>query len=264
MLSVSHSSCRGMVPKQMLHKWQRRGPGSAAVAVAVVCLLLVAELVKSCSGAFAGITAGITTPRLHGLVAARASSSGTPVAELEVGQVFKVKATNFRKWKQDAFFVNVGAEVDGYLSVGEIRDGFPTEELWDKLKSSTAEGEFEVKVLEKTGDGQFFLTMRSGSLTRPPTMAKHGSKDWSDLADFQDIGPETWLEGEVGKVTVPGVSVWLAPPAGGERISQYLSKADFMESFFNECIRGGKVRVRIRGIIEVRNKKLLDITMKDP
>merc|ERR1712113_497325 len=99
--------------------------------------------------------------------------------------------------------------------------------------------------------------MRSGDLTRSTIKFRP-----RESKAFQDIGPETWLEGVVQRITMSGVSVILVHPTSGVQAYASLSKDDFTESFFNECIRGGKVRVRIRGQLE--EGKILDITMKDP
>mmetsp|Transcript_13399 Transcript_13399/g.27966 ORF Transcript_13399/g.27966 Transcript_13399/m.27966 type:complete len:244 (-) Transcript_13399:56-787(-) len=243
-----------MLPsRRLVPRWRR----NTTSVVAIGWLFLVAALVRPGPGAFVSARiADRVAPlhwgtRLHSLVTSRA----TPLADLEVGQSMKGKIA--RTYKTAGFFMDVGAERDGLLEIDEMQDGFPTRARWNELKKANGT-EVEVRVLDKT-DGKLYLTMRSGDLTRPPR--RRGPKDPKARAALEDIGSEKWLEGEVEGIAFVGAFINVAHPASGVVTSVLVPQEEFTESFLRECIRGGKVRIRIGGKDE---KGLLWGTMKNP
>lgn len=175
---------------------------------------------------------------------------GFPAQDLVIGDEYTGRVG--RHHREYCVFVNVGADREGMLEVGEMQDGFPPDGI--DLKGGD---QVTVRILEKDGD-KFYLTMRSGDLERPPRESRL-SRDASVLAE---VPADQWLDGVVNSMTTWGVFVRVQPPLGGEPLLVLLHKDDFKEGFAKEAIRGAPVRVRVRGYDAEKNRALL--TMKDP
>lgn len=257
MLSVSRLQRRGFAPQQTCSR-RHRSRATTAVVSAMGLLFVVAAVVTPGLGAFTGGRADIVATRLHSVIAARAESGGTALADLQVGQ--SLKCLRVKDYSKQGYHLQVGAERLGFIEMGELQEGFPSTETVDKMRNmkKVPGAEFDVRVLDKTNEN-LYLTMRSGDLTRPPRKLSRPSKV-DEMGGLMDLGPQAWLEGEVVGVNILGAMVLLVDPTSSKEITLQLSKEHFTESFLKECTRGAMVRVRISGKDE--NGQPI-ITMKD-
>ncbi|CAK9023761.1 unnamed protein product [Durusdinium trenchii] len=85
----------------------------------------------------------------------------TPLEDLKVGE--EVDGRVIKKFFPNGWFVNIGATKDAFLEFEEAFDGFPPQKFstWRKGASLSA------RILE-IHDGKIYITVRSGSLERPP------------------------------------------------------------------------------------------------
>jgi len=207
------------------------------VAAAVCMGFLVAVVVTPDPRTFVGLKT--FRPRSRELVVVRASPGLTPVADLEVGQT--VRGIMKKRFSKNGFFVDIGAERPGLLESGEIEDGFPTEETWDKYVDMChlKDEYFDLRVLEKSED-TLYLTLRSGDLTRP---ARRRLPNLDD--SFRDLSSDAWIESQVGGVYPYGVFVTVKHPTSGVEQMVLVRKSELTESFQDDCIRGCTARIRL-------------------
>eukprot|EP00439_Symbiodinium_sp_Y106_P007600 s4736_g1.t1 len=110
----------------------------------------------------------------------------------EVGQNVsgRVMATQFRG--PSLAYVDIGADKDAVLEYGEMEDGFPTKR--DPLRKGK---QIYARILEFNEESdRFYLTMRSGDLSRPPRIKK--SEENHDPESLRLVASEEWLDAEVG------------------------------------------------------------------
>lgn len=188
-----------------------------------------------------------------GVIAREAEFKGVPVSYLEVGQ--ELQGTVVKKYFPGGVLVDVGAEHNGMLEVGEFGDGFPM----DGIPYGKGD-EIVVRVLTKEEQtNKFYLTMRKGSLERPPRRRTKGTRS-QDVSAF--IGRQEWFEGEIDHMSAFGVYVRLESPGGDEPVVGLVSKNCFEEGFAKKAAIGAKVRVRVAKVDPV--KKYVDLTMLEP
>eukprot|EP00929_Paragymnodinium_shiwhaense_P007876 TRINITY_DN111796_c0_g1_i1.p1 TRINITY_DN111796_c0_g1~~TRINITY_DN111796_c0_g1_i1.p1 ORF type:complete len:278 (+),score=47.21 TRINITY_DN111796_c0_g1_i1:57-890(+) len=193
------------------------------------------------------------TPRgLYGgreLGAAPQAAASTPGAEnrrrtvedMEVGDY--IRGVVRHRWFPAGYFIDIGADVSGFLEVGEFRNGFPLG--WPYRINQTV----AVRVLEKTLDGRIFLTMRSGPLDRPDKMA---GRQFGDVTPFREVPEKEWLEAEVVDMSTFAVFVKVDSPLGGEAVKGMVHKSQFKKGFADYVAFGDKVRVRVSQVDEER------------
>jgi len=164
------------------------------------------------------------------------ASEEVSIADMKVGQTLsgEVKA-----WvKEKGIYIDVGADRDGYLPVGEFRDGFPN----DMCKSELRVGKkVTVRVLSVAG-GRLTLTRRSGDMKRPATMNPREN----DVSGFLHVEDDEWLEGSVVALNMYAALVRISPPDGGQPVQAMLNSGDFADGFIDKIDLGSTVRVRVK------------------
>lgn len=135
-------------------------------------------------------------------------------------------------------FVDLGDRLVGLIEAHELRDGFP------RGGRQLRKGEnVTARVLDVSG-GKLFLTLRSGSLERPPRMRI----DPMDVSAFAKLPADTWLDGEVYAFTTFSAFIKVASPTDGVPVLGVAPKEEFSEGFVDDAdkaVRGGKVKVRV-------------------
>lgn len=170
--------------------------------------------------------------------------------ELEVGRTLNGTIAWFKE--PGSYFVDIGAKKKGILEVGETQDGFPPSGR--KKRNETV----QVRVLEVAGE-KVYLTMRSGSLARPPRV----TREPKNIAAFESIPSDVWLEGEVRSLTRWGAYVAVASPSGEALGVGLVRPPDFDDGFSSDAaraVRGGRVRVRLLRVVGEK----VDLSMREP
>jgi len=171
-----------------------------------------------------------------------------PVADLSIGQ--QLRGT-VRGGNTGGVYVDVGAEIDGYLPAAEFRDGFPSQ---TRLRPGR---NVSVRVLGKEENGTgFWVTRRSGDLARPPKATYN-----FNASSFAGVAPDQWLDGTVVGMTLAEAIVEVVPPEGGPPVTGNLRSSDFAGAFRDEAALGVPVRVRVKNV-ESRNNRLY-LTMQE-
>merc|ERR1711972_1197634 len=166
----------------------------------------------------------------------------------------ELTGTVLKTWLQHGVFVDVGAEKEAFLELGEYRDGFTGTNDFKKGDPVSA------RVLD-LHEGKLFLTRRTGDLTRRP----RGTSPKPDTKNLPQISPDAWLDGEVEGVTIWGMFVIVTLTEGGDPVVGAVHKSEFPEGFEDkatETMRGGKVRVRV--LKYDHEKKRVVMSLKDP
>lgn len=177
--------------------------------------------------------------------------------DFEVGQNVsgRVMATQFRG--PSLAYVDIGADKDAVLEYGEMEDGFPTKR--DPVRKGK---QISARILEFNEEAdRFYLTMRSGDLSRPPRIKK--SEENHDPESLRLVASEEWLDAEVLGIFTFGVFVNVTPSwGGGDPVFALLPKSEFSADFGSDpekAIRGGKIKVRKLGL---NDRGELRVTMK--
>eukprot|EP00440_Ansanella_granifera_P024784 gb/GFBE01026914.1/.p1 GENE.gb/GFBE01026914.1/~~gb/GFBE01026914.1/.p1 ORF type:complete len:235 (+),score=41.93 gb/GFBE01026914.1/:1-705(+) len=214
------------------------------------------SLVAACAGllgatGFVGI--GSLQARRPCNTRRRAEDDGKiPISELEVGQ--ELNGIVIRPYSFAGWFVDVGATSNGFLELEEVSDGFPSDGMSTIRKGSSV----VARVLQIDGQ-KFYLTQRSGDLSRPPRFRR--SPEPEHVEAFRDVPKDAWIDGEVSGMTTKGVWVKMSPPSGGEPIRSLLLKDNFKDGFVDEARPGLSVKVRVTAV-DVPQKRVF-ITAKD-
>lgn len=175
---------------------------------------------------------------------AKVGASGPVTWEsVEVGQ--SVQGTIKHRWFPAGYFVNLSPGVDGFLEVGEFRNGFP--EGWPYLETQKV----AVRILSKTAD-RIYLTMRSGPLDRPDKMIRTPNPD---VSQFLTLGAQEWLKGEVIDMSAFAVYVKVADPSSGEAVKGMIHKSEFKQGFADHVAPGDTVRVRVT-LVETAKRRV--------
>ncbi|CAE8588397.1 unnamed protein product [Polarella glacialis] len=153
-------------------------------------------------------------------------------------------------------WVDIGAESDAVLEAGEMQDGFPMTCALPVRKNK----EVRCRVLEIDEKGRISVTLRSGSIERPPRLKREDEN--SNPEAFRRVSDEEWLDAEVVTMQTFGVFVNVKPIFGSKPVLAMLHKSQFAGDFATnptKAIRGGKVKVRK---LKISDGNELRVTMK--
>lgn len=149
--------------------------------------------------------------------------------------------------------MDVGTELHGMLKMEEFAEGFPLQG-WPPALGQ----QLQMRILNMDRKG-FGLTMRPGSLQRPPRKPK-GRKGSVD--PFTRVSAGKWLDGEVQGMTKWGVFVDVIPPSGGPPFAGLVHRDTLTEDVAKTLVVGNKVKVRVVDVDRDRGR--LSLTLQEP